>query len=316
MTRPVIFIPEPFPPKALAAVPAGFRIVEGEAGRALSEDELIRALEGVAALAVTSREQVTARVIEQAPALRVIGKSGARPANVDLEAARRRGVAVVWSPGANAASVAEMTLALMLQLVKRLPELTGRLQAGGWRGYDLLGRELAAMTVGLVGLGHVGRALARLLAATGARAIGFDPALAAGEAARLGIEPCALDALFATADLVSLHCELNEATRGIVNREALAAMKPGALLVNTARGALVETDALLAALESGRLAAAALDVFPEEPPPRDHPLLAHPRILATPHSAAFTEEAIHRETRQVLEDIVNTLSGRPPRHMG
>ena len=316
MKRPVIFIPEPFPAGALDAVPPAFEVVQGDAARACSEDELIEALKGVSALAVTSREQVTARVIDRAPDLRVIGKSGARPANVDMDAARRRGIEVVWSPTANVQSVAEMTLALILQLVKRLPELTGLLRAGRWRNYDMLGRELSGMTVGLVGLGNVGLAVARLLGAMGVRVIGFDPHVSAGEAARHGVEYCGLGQVFARSDLLSLHCELNDGTRGIVGPEAFAAMKPGVYLVNTARGPLVDTGALLDALASGKVAAAALDVFPEEPVPPGHPLATHPRIVATPHMAAFTGEAIHRETREVLEDIVNVLSGRPPRHMG
>lgn len=316
MKRPVIFIPEPFPAGALDAVPSRFEVVQGDAARACSEDELIEALQGVQALAVTSREQVTARVIDGAPDLRVIGKSGARPANVDMDAARRRGIEVVWSPAANVQSVAEMTLALILQLVKRLPELTRLLRAGRWRNYDMLGRELSGMTVGLVGLGNVGLAVARLLGATGVRVIGFDPHVSAGEAARHGVEHCGLGQVFARSDLISLHCELNDGTRGIVGPEAFAAMKPGVYLVNTARGPLVDTGALLDALASGKVAAAALDVFPEEPVPPGHPLATHPRIVATPHMAAFTGEAIHRETREVLEDIVNVLSGRLPRHMG
>ena len=316
MKRPVIFIPEPFPAGALDAVPPAFEVVQGDAARACSEDELIEALKGVSALAVTSREQVTARVIDRAPDLRVIGKSGARPANVDMDAARRRGIEVVWSPTANVQSVAEMTLALILQLVKRLPELTGLLRAGRWRNYDMLGREFSGMTVGLVGLGNVGLAVARLLGATGARVIGFDPHVSAGEAARHGVEHCGLGQVFARSDLISLHCELNDGTRGIVGPGAFAAMKRGVYLVNTARGPLVDTGALLDALASGKVAAAALDVFPEEPVPPGHPLATHPRIVATPHMAAFTGEAIHRETREVLEDIVNVLSGRPPRHMG
>ena len=315
-SKQVILIPEPFPERSLQAVPPHFEIRQGNADRRLLEDELIHALEDVSALAITSRERITARVIENAPALRVIGKSGARPTNVDAQAARRRGIELVWSPYANVQSVAEMTLALMLQVVKRIPEVVERLRGGGWRSYDFLGRELASMTVGLVGLGNVGLAVARLLRSVGARVVGFDPGVSRERAADHGVEWLGLEEVFARAEVVSLHCELNEETRAMIGSEAFAAMRDGVYLVNTARGALVDAGALLDALGCGRVAGAAIDVFESEPVPHGDPLVGHPRIVATPHVSAFTTEAIHRETSQVLEDIVNVLSNRPVAHMG
>ena len=316
MREGIILIPEPFPERSLQVVPPHFEIRQGNAQRRHCEDELIDALEGVSALAITSRERITARVIDAAPALRVIGKSGARPANVDAEAARRRGIEVVWSPYANVQSVAEMTLALMLLVIKRIPEVVERLRGGGWRSYDILGRELSSMTIGLVGLGNVGLAVARLLRAIGARVVGFDPGVSREKAAERGVEWLELAEVFARSEVVSLHCELNEATRAMIGNEAFAAMRDGVYLVNTARGALVDSRALLGALASGRVAAAAVDVFANEPVPAGDPLVGHPRIVATPHVSAFTTEAIHRETSQVLEDIVNVLSNRPVAHMG
>ena len=312
----IILIPEPFPEPSLQVVPPQYAIRQGSAERAYREDELIDALGDVCALAITSRERITARVIDNAPALRVIGKSGARPTNVDADAARRRGIELVWTPYANVRSVAEMTLAMMLLLVKRIPEVVERLRGGGWRSYDVLGRELSSMTVGLVGLGNVGLAVARMLRALGARVVAFDPGVSREEAAAHGVEWFALADVLARSELVSLHCELNDETRAMIGSEAFAAMREGVYLVNTARGALVDTQALLAALESGRVAAAAVDVFEIEPVPAGDPLVGHPRIVATPHVSAFTNEAIHRETCQVLEDIVNVLSGRPVEHMG
>ena len=314
MTRPVIFLPEPFPAKSLEVVPDRFEIRQGDATRRYEEDELIAALQGVTALAITSREQVTARAIEAAGDLKVIGKTGARPVNVDMTAAEARGIAVVWSPTANSRSVAEMTLGLMLMLVKRVPEMAEILRSGGWRNYDVLGRELAAMTVGLVGLGNVGKAVARLLNAIGARVIAHDPGIDPAKAAEMGVEWVPLDALLARAEMISLHCDLDEKTSGIVGEAAFAAMGEGTYLVNTARGALVDTTALLGALDSGRVVAAALDVFSIEPLPTGDPVVAHPRIIATPHVSAFTEEAIHRETAWVLEDIVDLLDGKAVRH--
>ena len=312
----VILIPEPYPERSLRVVPPHYEIRQGNAERAYREDELIGALEGVSALAITSRERITARVIDGAPALRVIGKSGARPTNVDVEAARRGGIEVVWTPRANVQSVAEMTLALMLLVVKRVPEVVERLRGGGWRSYEILGRELSNMTIGLVGLGNVGLAVARLLRAIGARVVGFDPGVPGEKAAEHGVEWLALEQVLARSEVVSLHCELNESTRAMIGSEAFAAMREGVYLVNTARGPLVDARALLTALANGRVAAAAVDVFETEPVPAGDPLVGHPRIVATPHVAAFTTEAIHRETSQVLEDIVNVLSNRPVVHMG
>ena len=316
MRKGVILIAEPYPERSLQVVPAHHEIRQGNAERPYREEELIDALEGVSALAITSRERITARVIDSAPALRVIGKSGARPTNVDTQAARRRGIEIVWTPFANVQSVAEMTLTLTLLVAKRIPEVVERLRGGGWRGYDILGRELSSMTVGLVGLGNVGLAVARLLRTIGARVVGFDPGVSSEKAAEHGVEWLALEEVFARSEVVSLHCELNESTRAMIGGEAFAAMRDGVYLVNAARGPLVDAQALLAALESGRVAAAAVDVFEIEPVPAGDPLVGHPRIVATPHVAAFTTEAIHRETSQVLEDIVNVLSNRPVAHMG
>ena len=312
----VILIPEPFPERSLRVVPPHYEIRQGNAERRYREDELIDALQDVCALAITSRERITARVIDNAPALRVIGKSGARPTNVDADAALRRGIELVWSPYANVQSVAEMTLALMLLVVKRIPEVVERLRGGGWRSYEILGRELSSMTVGLVGLGNVGLAVARMLRAIGARVVGFDPGVPREKAAEQGVEWLELAEVFARSEVVSLHCELNEETHAMIGSEAFAAMREGVYLVNTARGPLVDAQALLAALASGRVAAAAVDVFTSEPVPAGDPLVGHPRIVATPHVSAFTTEAIHRETSQVLEDIVNVLSNRPVVHMG
>jgi D-3-phosphoglycerate dehydrogenase len=267
-------------------------------------------------VAVNSRDPISARVIESCPQLKVIAKAGSKPtSNVDLAAAERCGVRVTWTPGANAVSVAEMTLALILTVVKRLPELSAHLRRGGWRTYDLLGGELAGKTLGMVGLGAIGCEVARLFQAFGGRVIAHDPGVAATTAAGLGIRLLDLPDLLAAADILSLHCEMNPQTAGLVNDENLAKMKAGAVLVNTARGGLVDEQALLAALDSGQLSAAALDVFATEPIPKDHPLLVHPRVFAVPHVSAFTHEASFRETSWALEDVGRVLSGLAPRHL-
>lgn len=314
-SRFVVAIPEPFPDAALAVLDDRFEIRQGRAGPRFSEDELIEFIRGADALAVYSRDPVTRRVLEAAPDLRVIAKGGSRPSsNVDIDAAEQRGVRVIWTPGANAVSVAEMTLALILVMLRRFPSLTRRLDEGGWRDFDLLGTELGGRTLGLVGFGAVGREVAKRYRAFGGTMLAFDPRMDAQAATELGVRPCTFEELLRTADIVSLHCEMNAATAGLIGRAALGAMKADALLVNTARGGLVDESALLEALDRGALRGAALDVFAVEPPPQPHPLLDHPRVIATPHVSAFTHESIYRESAWALEDAGRVLTGLAPAH--
>ena len=314
--RFVVVIPEPVPARAVATLPPQFEVRQGRPGAAYDEAGLAALIRDADAIAINSRDPVTARVIEAAPHLVVIAKAGSKPtSNVDLAAAARRGVRVTWTPGANAVSVAEMALALMLTVAKRLPEVSAHLRSGGWRSYDLLGGELSGKTLGLVGLGAIGREVAHRFRAFGGRVIGYDPHVDAATAGALGIERVELPVLYAGADIVSLHCEMNAATAGMIDAAALALMKPSAVLVNTARGGLVDEPALLAALDAGRLGAAALDVFAHEPLPPGHALARHPRVFATPHVSAFTHEASFRESSWALEDAARVLLGLPPLHM-
>ena len=313
--RFTLVLPEPFPEAALAHLDARFDVRVGRAGAAYSEDELIAALADADAVAIYSRDRFTARVLAGAPRLRVIAKGGSKPtSNVDIAAAEAQGIKVLWTPGANAVSVAEMTLALMLAAVRRLPELTEHLHGGGWRGFEWLTQELAGMTLGLVGFGAVGKEVAKRYAAFGGPMLAYDPFFdrAAGE--RLGVRSVSLTDLLRQADIVSLHCEMNAQTANLIDTQSLAAMKPGAVLINTARGGLVDETALLAALERRAIAAAALDVFQHEPPDAANPLLRHPRVIATPHVAAFTHAASLRESGWAVEDAARVLLGLPPLH--
>lgn len=316
--RFVIFAPEPFPQRAVAATldAARFVVRQGRPGAAFSEEELAGLLGDVDALAINSRDPITERVLAAAPRLKVIAKAGSKPtSNVDMAAAQRRGVRVTWTPGANAVSVAEMTLALMLMAAKRIPETSARLRAGGWRSHDMLGGEIAGKTLGLVGLGAVGREVAKRFHAFGGRVIAYDPFVDASAAQGLGVERVELAQLYADADFISLHCEMNEKTAKMINADALSSMKPGAILINTARGGLVDEDALLQALDAGRLGGAALDVFASEPPALANRLLSHPRVVATPHVSAFTHEASYRESSWALEDAARVLDGLEPLHL-
>ncbi|HEV7577946.1 MAG TPA: hydroxyacid dehydrogenase [Caldimonas sp.] len=316
--RFVVFIPEPFPEQALEVLGPGFEVRQGRIGKAYTEAELMTLLVDVDAVATNSRDSFTRRVIEGAPRLRVIAKAGSKPSsNVDMAAAERRGVRVTWTPGANAVSVAEMTMAMMLTVVRRLPEASERLRAGGWRSMDLLGNELAGRTLGLVGLGAVGREVARRFQVFGGRVLAFDPYVDRETSLKLGVEGVEnLSDLYRRSHIVSLHCEMNGRTAHMIDAEALACMRPDAVLINTARGGLVDESALLDALEAGRPWAAALDVFENEPTRPEHPLLRHPRVFATPHTAAFTHEASLRESAWALEDAGRVLQGLEPVHLG
>lgn len=310
-----IVVPEPFPASALALLDERFEIRCGRSGAAYGEDELIGLAAQADALAIYSRDRISDRVLSALPRLKVIAKGGSRPSsNVDIDAAQRRGVRVLWTPGANAVSVAEMTMALMLSLARDLPGLRERLAHGGWRDFGLLGRELAGTTVGLIGFGAVGREVAVRCRAFGQQVLVCDPHLDAQHAVARGAIGVEFEELLARSDIVSLHCDLNAATARLIDGRALSRMKPGAWLINTARGGLIDEAALLSALDAGRLAGAALDVFATEPPPAGHSLVGHPRVLCTPHVAAFTAESIHRESAWALEDAARVLQGLAPRY--
>lgn len=310
-----VVVPEPFPASAIALLDERFDVHCGRSGAAYGEDELIALAAQADALAIYSRDRISERVLAALPRLKVIAKGGSRPSsNVDIDAAVRHGIRVLWTPGANAVSVAEMTLALMLSLARDLPALRGRVTQGGWRDFGLLGRELAGTTVGLVGLGAVGREVAVRCRAFGQQVLACDPQLDAQRAAALGVTGVAFDDLLARSDFVSLHCEMNATTANLIDARALARMKTGAWLINTARGGLIDEAALLSALDAGRIAGAALDVFAVEPPSAGHPLVGHPRVLCTPHVAAFTFESIHRESAWALEDAARVLQGLAPLH--
>ena len=247
-------------------------------------------------------ERVTAATIEQAPRLRLIQKLGVGVDTIDLEAARARGIAVCNMPGANTRAVAELTLLLMLATLRRLCELDRQTRMGrGWtldaELVDSLG-ELGGRTVGLVGFGAVGRCLAPMLQGIGAHVIYTSRAEADGAPARF----VALPALLSVADVVSLHVPLTQQTKAMIDDRAINSMKPGAVLVNTARGGLVDYDALYRALSGGRLRGAGLDVFESEPVNPAHPLFQLPNVFVTPHVAWFTSETLQRGLSIFLEN--------------
>jgi D-3-phosphoglycerate dehydrogenase / 2-oxoglutarate reductase len=311
----VIFIPEPFPEQAHRILDDRFEVRQGRSGAPYTELEYKEILKDVDAIAITSRENISESVIRSAPSLRVIAKSGSRPENVDHSAASDCGVRVTWTPGANATSVAELTLTLILAAAKRLPEVSAHIRDGGWRSYDLLGTEIDGKVIGLIGLGAIGRAVASRVQALGCSVLGFDPFVTTEQAAAHGIQSVTFEELLERSDFVSVHCGLTPGTAKLIDRGALARMKDDAILINTARGGLVDEVALLNSLDAGEIRGAALDVFGSEPTEENHPLISHPRVIATPHIAAFTQEAILRETTRCLEDAARVLTGLAPLHM-
>jgi D-3-phosphoglycerate dehydrogenase / 2-oxoglutarate reductase len=258
------------------------------------------------ALIVRGDAVVTADDIAAAPKLRVIGRSGVGVDNIDLTAAAARGIPVVIAPGSAARAVAEGALAFALALLKRLPELGAAVRARDWAARDRIEvLDAAGATMGIVGYGRIGRELGDLASALGMHVLAHDPEV--DDAAT------PLDALFANADIVSLHAPLTDETRGLVGPELLAQANPGLILVNTARGALVSSlDDLLAALESGRLGGVGLDVFDEEPPDPSHPLFADPRVLVTPHALGLTRGAREAVFRAMAEGVAAALRGETP----
>jgi len=253
-------------------------------------DGLPSALADADALVVRSAVQVDDALLEHAPKLRVIGRAGVGVDNIDAEAATRRGIVVMNTPGANAVAVAELTIGLMLALARRLPVANATMHAGKWEKKSLQGAELRGKTLGILGLGRIGLEVARRARGFGLELIGSDPFVSAAVARENGIALVSLDELFAKSDYLTLHVGLTPQTQGIVNAKSLAAMKKGVRILNCARGELVEDQALAAALKSGHVAGAALDVFSVEPP-KDSPYFGLDNVILTPHIAGSTAEA-------------------------
>ena len=257
----------------------------------MKPEELEAAIGDYDAIAVRSATKVTARVLEKASRLRVVGRAGVGIDNVDLDAATRRGVVVMNSPGGSSVTVAELAVGMMLALSRHISQATVSIKAGKWEKKRFQGHELSGKTLGVVGIGNIGSVVVDRARSMKMSVVAYDPFISAEAAEQLGVELVTLDELWARADVVSLHVPLTEQTRNVVNAATLARMKKGVLLVNCARGGLVDEKALADALASGHVGGAALDVFEKEPVSPDNPLLAQDRFICTPHLGASTEEA-------------------------
>ena len=279
-----------------------------------TEEDLLASASDVDALLITSRDGVSRRVMEGCRRLRIIAKYGARPHNVDLQAATELGIAVTYTPGSNQVSVAEHALMMILALLKRLAPSMDAQKRGQWRNDLLPTTELSGKVVGIVGLGQTGSELAKRLPAFEVTAVGFDPWVSRERAEALKVRMVSLEDLISIADVVTLHCDLNRETEHLINRQRLHQMKRCAYLVNTARGGLVGTTALRDALAEGRIAGAALDVFEDEPTAADNPLWRLANVIHTPHMAGVSHEATGRERLWAAEEVVRVLTGQPPKY--
>lgn len=275
-----------------------------ETGKSLAGAELVAFLAGHDA-AITALERLDESLFAAVPDLRIIGKYGVGLDMVDLEAMRRRGIRLGWSGGVNKRSVSELVIAMAIALLRLVPQGNGEARAGQWR--QLLGRHLSGRTVGIVGCGHIGQDLAPLLKAFGCRVLAHDIRDFPDFFAAHGVEPVGLDHLLSAADIVTLHLPLDGSTRNILSAERLARMRPDAVLINCARGGLVDEAALKDMLHSGRLAGAGLDVLAQEPP-ADLDLIRLPNVLVTPHIGGSAEEAVVAMGRAAIAGLrVNAI---------
>ncbi|HTT74597.1 MAG TPA: phosphoglycerate dehydrogenase [Candidatus Binataceae bacterium] len=280
----------------------------------LSPSELASIIALYDALIIRSGTRVTREVIDHAASLRVIGRAGVGVDNVDLDAATRRGIVVMNSPQGNSVTTAEHTISMLMALARHIPAANAAIKAGRWDRSKFTGVEVSHKTLGIIGLGNIGRIVADRAQGLKMKVIGFDPIITAEAAAKAGIDLVDLETLYRNSDFITVHAPLTEETRGLVNARAFAMMKKGVRVINCARGGIVDETALLEALKSGHAAGAALDVFVEEPPPPGHPLLKLDNLIATPHLGAATGEAQVQVAVDIAHQVADFLLSGTIRH--
>ena len=278
----------------------------------ISSEELQQAISAYDAVIVRSRTKITASVFQTAPRLKVVGRAGVGVDNIDLEAARSHGVTVVNAPTSTSLAVAELTLGFMLALAREIPRADAGMKNGQWLKKELAGTELYGKTLGVIGMGRIGAEVGKRAAAFGMKVLGYDPLIPSEEIVRRTAEPVELGDLYARSDYISLHLPLTDETRSMVNEQAFGRMKRGVRILCAARGGIIDEPALLAGLESGQVAGAALDVFASEPPGATE-LVTHPKVIATPHVGAQTAEAQARAAEDIANEVLAALNGEPLR---
>ncbi|GAB3844967.1 phosphoglycerate dehydrogenase [Nesterenkonia populi] len=287
---------------------AGAEIMVNPYGRPMAPDELIEALDGVEGV-IAGLDSFTEEVFAAADSLRVIARYGVGYDRIDLEAAQRAEVRVTNAPGANGHSVAELALGLMFAVARQIPQTSSAVAAGQWPRFQ--GIELAGRRLGVLGLGFIGRGLARMASGIGMDVCGFDPGLTEEQIRGFGVTPAGQDEIFSRCDVLSLHIPLNEHTRHLVSAQRIAGMPQGAIIINTARGGLIDEQAAAEALDAGQLHGIGLDAYETEPP-TGSPLVGHPRVVATPHSGAHSEESVARTASAAVENLLAAMRGEEP----
>lgn len=302
---PRVFIADDVNEDKLAPlVDAGIEVVK-ETG--LAPDELALKLADADGVIVRSASKITADIMDAAPNLRVIGRAGVGVDNIDVAAATARGIVVMNAPDGNTITTAEHAVALIVSMCRNVPQAHAKLQAGTWDKKCFVGVELHGKTLGVIGLGRIGKHVSRIARGFGMNVVAYDPFCSAEAAAELGISMASLDDVFSKADILTIHTPVTDETRGIIGRDAFAKMKRGVRIVNAARGGLVDEAALIEALDEGKVAGAALDVFETEPLPVDSPLLGRSNVITTPHLGASTAEAQEGVALTVAEQMRDLL---------
>jgi len=307
---PRILVTEPLTPEGIARLEAAGAV---EIALNLSEEQLAKAVMHADALVVRSATKVTARVLAEARHLKVIGRAGVGVDNIDVETATARGILVVNSPHGNTTAAAELTIALMLSLARRIPQADAALRAGRWERKRFMGTEVYGKTLGVIGLGRIGLEVAKRSRALGMQIVAYDPYANPALAEQNGVKLMPLDAVLSAADFITLHAPLTEQTRNMIGRDQLQRMKDGVRVINCARGGLIDEVALAEAIRAGKVAGAALDVFASEPVSPDNPLLQMTENVVTPHLGASTEEAQVAVAVDIAEQVVDVLQGRLPK---
>jgi len=278
-----------------------------------TEEQLIAIIGDYEAMVVRSQTQVTPKIIEAGKKLQVIGRAGVGVDNIDLDAATRNGVIVVNAPTGNTISAAEHSIALMLALARNIPQANVSLKSCEWRRSDFMGTEVKGKTLGIIGLGNVGSEVARRAHGLEMKLIGYDPFISDERAANLQVELVSLEQLFKDSDFITLHIPLKESTKSLIGAEELASMKPSVRIINTARGGLIDEEALANAVEEGRIAGAAIDVFPKEPC-TESVLFNSDKIIVTPHLGASTTEAQTLAATEIAKQVIDIFNGQPARY--
>lgn len=306
-----ILVTEKIAPEGLAVLQ---RAATVEVRLDLDKAGLLEIIGAYDALVVRSATKVNAAVIEAGNKLRVVGRAGTGVDNIDVDAATRRGIVVVNAPASNNVAVAELTIGLLIGLARSIPQAHVSLQDGRWERSKFVGWEVRGKTLGLIGLGRIGSEVASRARGLEMQVVAFDPVVSLDRAEQIGVELLPMDELLQRSDVVSVHVPLLEATRNLFDAARIARMKPGAYLINASRGGIVDETALLAALESGQLGGAALDVYAQEPPAADAAFVRHPRLITMPHIGASTAEAQTSAGTEMAEGVMAALVGATPRY--